>query len=84
MINTTRKTIYYIHCTGLTLPSIVEVVNTEYELNRSYITHGWRDFAKLKLKSIYDTGGWWELFKWARVYKTTFSLTDTVFDLMFK
>lgn len=84
VINTTRKIIYYVHCTGLSPTAIAEIASTEYEINKSYITHGWRDFTRLKLKSIYDAGGWWELYKWAKTYKETLNLDDTVWDLMFK
>ena len=61
------------------------IVTTEYELNRAYITKNWTEYARTKLKSIYEVGGWWELWKWASAYREIFDLKDvTVRELMFK
>lgn len=80
-----RKTRYFVYLReALGVSAMREIARTERELNKNFVKD-WTQFARTKLKTTYETLGWYELGKWAYVYREIFELKDVTWtDLVFK
>lgn len=68
-----RHPLYFIYCYEATGNGVTELVLTEYEVNKNYVT-SWAEFVRVKLKNIAENnrGGFISKVMWAFAYKSTF------------